>query len=802
MSAKVRFVLWLIAGCFAALVLTQPVSVETERVFGLCVLAAMAGVWIFFRGPLARQVFIALSVFIVARYFNWRLTETLPPVSDPVGFFFGILLLVAELYCATILTISLIVNAEPLKRLDLPRDPDDQLPTVDVLIPTYNEDRGILAVTVAAAKAMDYPAHKLKVYLLDDGGTDQKCNDEDPEKAQAARARRAEFQALCKEMGAVYLTRARNQHAKAGNLNAALKHSGGEIIVVFDADHAPFRAFLRETIGHFRRDPKLFLVQTPHVFLNPDPIEKNLRTFHEMPSENEMFYSTTQRGLDKWNGSFFCGSAALLRREALDEAGGFSGVTITEDCETAFHLHGRGWTSVFVDKPLIAGLQPETFVSFIGQRSRWCQGMIQLMLLKNPFFAKGLKPMQRLAYLSSMTFWLFPFPRMAFMLAPLLYIFFDVKIFVANVQEAIAYTAIYIVANMMMQNYLFGSLRWPWVSEIYEYVQGVFLTRAIVSTLLAPRKPTFKVTAKGESLDHDFLSELAWPFFVIWVLLVAGEATAVWRYIYDPNANSLMLVVGLWTAFNLVIAGAGLGAVSERRQPDRHPRLGIDRQAVLAVGHELYPVNVRNVSAGGCAFAFIDEAPYRFGVGAPTARLHIKPFAPTRADARPLSLPLRLRRTGSVSPDGLYGAEFEELSAADYCALADLMYGDSEALPRFLISRRKHMSLLAGSAKVIWWGLREPWRALRYALLAPATGEEAPQGSPAPTPDPGPGWRAGTDAVFTSEISAALLRQTLDLAAARLESRDNATRPADATKLPDARKPAKVTKVVKAGRAA
>ena len=77
---------------------------------------------------------------------------------------------------------------------------------------------------------------------------------------------------------------------------------------------------------------------------------------------------STQRGLDKWNGSFFCGSAALLRRSALEEAGGFSGVTITEDCETAFELHARGWTSVFVDKPLIAGLQPETFASFIGQR--------------------------------------------------------------------------------------------------------------------------------------------------------------------------------------------------------------------------------------------------------------------------------------------------------------------------------------------------------------------------------------------------------------------------------------------------
>ena len=164
---------------------------------------------------------------------------------------------------------------------------------------------------------MDYPPDKFTIWLLDDGGTDQKCESENVEEAIAAQQRRAELRKLCADLEVNYLTRARNEHAKAGNLNNGLAHSTGELIAVFDADHAPARDFLTETVGYFDEDEKLFLVQTPHFFINPDPLERNLRTFEKMPSENEMFYGIIQRGLDKWNASFFCGSAAVLRRTAL-----------------------------------------------------------------------------------------------------------------------------------------------------------------------------------------------------------------------------------------------------------------------------------------------------------------------------------------------------------------------------------------------------------------------------------------------------------------------------------------------------
>ncbi|MBV1705909.1 MAG: UDP-forming cellulose synthase catalytic subunit [Hyphomicrobiales bacterium] len=719
MTKRLTLTIWALSGIFALMLLTQPVSVSTQFYMSVIIVAAMTIVWNFVKGEFGRQIFLGLATMVVIRYVYWRITSTLPPLSDPVDFTLGFLLFLAETYCVLILTISLIINVDPLKRPPLPRDPDAELPTVDVFIPTYNEDEEILAATMAAALSMDYPADKLKVWLLDDGGTIQKRNDKNPEKAAAALARHESLQTLCRKLGGHYLTRAKNEHAKAGNMNNGMKFSDGELIVVFDADHAPFRNFLRATVGHFARDPKLFLVQTPHVFLNPDPIEKNLRTFERMPSENEMFYSVTQRGLDKWDASFFCGSAAVLRRKALETTGGFSGITITEDCETAFELHGNGWHSAFVDKPLIAGLQPETFTAFIGQRSRWLQGMFQILMLKNPALKRGLSLTQRVSYLSSMTFWFFPLPRLVFMFAPFLYIFMDLKIFVSNIDETIAYTSMYIVVNVMLQNYLYGKVRWPWISELYEYVQGVFLFKAMVTVALNPRKPTFNVTAKGLTLDKNHLSELAMPFFIIWGLLFTADLVSIGRYFLEPGVNNLILVVGCWNTFNLMIAGAALGAVAERAQPDRHPRLPINRQGMLTLDGQKIPVQIVDVSAGGCRMQATVDVPGAVpGNEAKFGELVIKPVGHVLNKVKVArSVTVKIVHVSNQQGKTEFRSEFHEMTAEQNFLLADLMYGDNKALEDYLGRRRVHQNIIQGTRQFIWWGLSEPVRAFRYVWI-------------------------------------------------------------------------------------
>lgn len=653
---------------------------------------------------------LAVASALILRYVYWRTTMTLPPSDDLLNFLPAIILYVCEMYCLVMLGISLFVIADPLERGEAPALAEDDLPTVDVFVPSYNESPKILSLTLAAAKAMDYPAQRLRIYLLDDGGTDQKRNSSDPRISIPARRRHEELKVLCTELGVQYLTRAVNVHAKAGNLNNGLKHTDGELVVVFDADHAPTRSFLRDTVGYFARDKKLFLVQTPHFFANPDPLERNLSTFERMPSENEMFYGMIQKGLDKWNSAFFCGSAAVLRREALVQVGGFAGLSITEDCETALELHSRGWHSMYVDKPLITGLQPETFASFIGQRSRWCQGMIQILMLKSPLFKRGLTLAQRISYLSSALFWFFPVARLCFIIAPLLFIFFNLKIYDASVEEFLAYTVSYLIVGELLRGYLYGKLRWPFVSELYEYVQSVYLIKAVVGALLNPRQPTFKVTAKGETLGEDRLSELSWPYFLIFAVLLAGLAMTIYRYQTEPQLGGLVVVVGIWNLLNLVIAGAALGVISERRERRAAPRIPCLRGAELVVDHVPYQVLIEDVSIGGAKAIVVGEMPQLKG----SQKLRLR-FDGTGSETS-YTLPATVLSVTSSNDRPTIGLAFDDKTAS-FPGIADLMLADMDVLKRQRDLRRRQRGTLPGALTFLGWSVVHPFRALHHLVF-------------------------------------------------------------------------------------
>ncbi|ACM30892.1 UDP-forming cellulose synthase catalytic subunit [Agrobacterium sp. SHOUNA12C] len=722
MQTARSILIWAAVSLCGIVLITLPVNLQTQLIASVFAVTFMAVIKVLKRQGTWRLVALALGTSIVLRYVYWRTTSTLPPVNQPENFIPGLLLYLAEMYNVAMLMLSLFIVATPLPSRPARAARVQQFPSVDVFVPSYNEDINLLANTLASAKAMDYPADKLTVWLLDDGGTLQKRNSTKVLESQAAIARHNELQQLCQELDVKYLTRERNEHAKAGNLNNGLQHSNGDLIAVFDADHAPARDFLLETVGYFEDDPKLFLVQTPHFFINPDPLERNLRTFDNMPSENEMFYGIIQRGLDKWNAAFFCGSAAVLSRKALESQSGFSGISITEDCETALALHGAGWNSIYVDKPLIAGLQPATFASFIGQRSRWAQGMMQILRFRFPLLKRGLTLPQRLCYMSSTLFWLFPFPRAIFLFAPLCYLFFDLEIFTASGSEFLAYTLAYMLVNLMMQNYLYGSFRWPWISELYEYVQMVHLLPAVISVIFNPRKPTFKVTAKDESIAVSRLSEISRPFFVIFAVQVIALAITIYRIYAEPYKADVTLVVGAWNLINLILAGCALGVVSERGERSSSRRIRVDRRSELGVNGKWHSASIEDVSVHGARLNVFNKELDALVVSA-EATLRFHPYGGGEVQ----TLPVVVR---NIHPSGditTIGCQYVPKGASDHRLIADLVFANSDQWTQFQKGRRRNPGIIRGTIWFLGLSLYQTSRGLLYFFRSMRPEREAEQ---------------------------------------------------------------------------
>ena len=726
-AERANLVLWLMVLALIGVFVAVPTSIAVQAVLGLSsVLVVMLLKPYASESIVARFAMMAVASTLVMRYWSWRATETLPPMAEWWSFIPALLLFIVETYAIGVFFLSAFLTADPVKRGLPPKVPAAQLPTVDILVPSYNEPVEMLAITLSAAKNMHYPTHKRTVVLCDDGGTDARCNHEDPEIAEQSRQRRRDLIQLCHELDVVYSTRPTNEHAKAGNMSAALERLNGDLVVVFDADHVPSRDFLARTVGFFVQDPKLFLVQTPHFFLNPDPIDRNVGFRDDCPPENEMFYHLSHRGLDRWGGAFFCGSAAILRRQALDDVGGFAGETITEDAETALTMHREGWKSLYVDHAMIAGLQPETFVSFIQQRGRWATGMMQLLILKNPLRGKGLSLTQRLCYFNSMSFWLFPLVRLVFILAPLLYLFFGLEIFVATIQEVAVYMTSYMLVSFLIQNALYARVRWPLMSELYETAQAPYLSKAIFKTIWNPRGAKFNVTAKDEVLEEDFISPIYKPLVVIFALTFLGVLAAGARWVMFPGDREIVLIVGGWALFNFLLVGAALRAIAERQQRRGVPRVPVNVPAVVALGdHDpvFLPATVVDASTSGARMVLRPVAgpggvmPMMPAVGDTFYFTPEFPKSPHLENAVRVQVKSVRNEGGAVA----LGVKFDpEQPMIVRETVAHMIFGDSASWETVRARRNKKMGLLRGMGHVLALSFAGIWHTLRALAAEPA----------------------------------------------------------------------------------
>ncbi|NOX42296.1 MAG: UDP-forming cellulose synthase catalytic subunit [Gammaproteobacteria bacterium] len=709
MAKKINIlaIAWLVLAALLIYSTTLTVDINLQMLVAVFTLSTLIVLrWLYYKkqantrlNDILRLIIVTIGIYLTFRYFFWRTFETLS-YHDPFSFVAALALYFAEVYGIIMYILGIFVNINPIKRKPCPL-PDNlnDYPSVDILIPTYDEDLPLLEITLLASTQIDYPAEKLRIYLLDDGGTESKRQHKDAVLAQAAIDRHSKLQALCAQLNVNYLTRRDNEHAKAGNINNALKHISGDLILMLDADHVPTRDILKQTAGFFLRTSDLFLVQTPHFFISPDPIEKNLQTFQRSPSENEMFYSSIQPGLDFWGSSFFCGSAALLRRSHLDEIGGLTTTSITEDADTALMLHSKGYKSIYVQKPLISGLQPATFSAFVRQRVRWAQGMVQIFLMRNPLRQKGLRFYQRLSYLNSILFWFFGYARLIFLLAPVAYLVFGLKIYDANLIEVLSFAIPHVIGTFLIGDTLFGKVRWTLISELYEVMQSLFSVIGINKVLRNPKSPEFLVTPKNEKLESAVISELAKPFYLLFVMTLIAISAGILRYIYFPEDTDVITITLIWAIYNFFIILGALGALLERQQRRINPRVNINTNATLSLGDdEIIHCLVANLSMGGAKLQvsadFINKLK-----NAGDAQLNIYDPALKRSCAFKIKTQSTWPYTKNDTQQVSLSVYFSEINQQKRGELVSLLFGDSERWVQYQEKREIRVGVTRG----IWF---------------------------------------------------------------------------------------------------
>ncbi|MEZ5117149.1 MAG: cellulose synthase catalytic subunit [Candidatus Nanopelagicales bacterium] len=482
--------------------------------------------------------------------------------------------------------------------------------SVDIYVCTYNESVEVLTATLLGCRDVRYPH---TTYLLDDG-------------------RRPAMRDLADRLGARYLTREDNRHAKAGNINAALPRTDGELVFILDADHVPMPDSLDALVGYFD-DPQLCLVQSPHDFFNQDSIQHYDVGRHEQ----SVFYQVVLPGKDRNGSAFWCGSATLLRREALLSIDGVATETIAEDFHTTIRLQRHGWTTRYHDETLVQGLSPHDLAAYLLQRDRWARGNLAVFRTpESPFRARELRASQRLSYFSSLT---------AYLAGP-------VRLLLLGILATILWTGwlplsmdpwalALLWAPWVLLSLLAGaalSRGWMRIAEAvhFEQLTGWIYLKATRS-IVRPTKTAFKVTPK-EGIDPGGLHavRLLVPLGVLAALIAVGSilriAILAGAAIPLPTLPGLALwLVPLLGVIELRRVLRTFYLVGLRRQRRREFRFPTRVPAVL----DLADGNVRHGStldlSGGGVRLLVDGPAALGGAGELTLLLDRAPVPGDRA---------------------------------------------------------------------------------------------------------------------------------------------------------------------------
>lgn len=238
-----------------------------------------------------------------------------------------------------------------------------ELPRVLVQLPVYNEPL-VVERALTAAAALDWPADRLTIQLLDDS-TDITT---DIAIHAVARLRRA-------GLDVVHVRRDDRSGFKAGALAAGMALCDAPYVAVFDADFVPPPGWLRQAMASMLANPRAAFVQTRIEWGNG---ESNWLTRAQRLMQDAHFAVEQDVRARRGVPFQFNGTGGIWRRAAIEEAGGWSHDTLSEDLDLVLRTYLKGWTGVFLMEPHVVGELPQKIGDFGAQQNRWSKGFVQV----------------------------------------------------------------------------------------------------------------------------------------------------------------------------------------------------------------------------------------------------------------------------------------------------------------------------------------------------------------------------------------------------------------------------------------
>jgi cellulose synthase (UDP-forming) len=249
---------------------------------------------------------------------------------------------------------------------------------VDILLPICGEPIELLTNTWSSVLGLiEAYGGVAQAYVLDDGPS-------------------GEAQSVAASFGFHYIRRPDLAAGKkAGNLRYAFARTSAEFLVIFDADFAPRRDFLAETLPYMD-DRAIAIVQTPQFFRS-----SAAQTWIERAAGpiQEVFYRTVQVARDRFDAAICCGTSAVYRRVALEPQGGPTLIPYAEDVHTGLDVRRAGWSMVYLPIVLSTGICPDNLDAFVRQQYRWCSGNVGIVF-SSLLWSVPMSIPARLAYIS------------------------------------------------------------------------------------------------------------------------------------------------------------------------------------------------------------------------------------------------------------------------------------------------------------------------------------------------------------------------------------------------------------------